>query len=322
MREKEKQNEISKYQSDNNSDHVAADFYERPIKTVEPRKRLALWICLAIFIATGVAFVVFEKIKNNNVENRFDPFTFPNSSNKLQTLEESGSMKKSASSDWWLNSGGLMNIDKSQFRTNAGALPKNNKWRKLYTKTNPTDTDEGYYPQNIFRLVTKRQYQNLSQKVYFNIADINLSESENRSESNGVLLFNRYQDGDNLYYTGLRVDGAVVIKKKLAEKYYTLAEKHLFTGSGKYSHSSNPNLIPTDKWIGIKSEVITDDNGAVDIRLFIDRDDSGNWNLELEKKDMDNVYGKTAITKQGYAGIRSDFMDVAFKDYSVQEVPR
>ena len=38
-----------------------------------------------------------------------------------------------------------------------------------------------------------------------------------------MLLFNRYQDGQTLYYGGVRVDGAAVIKKKLAGVYTTLA---------------------------------------------------------------------------------------------------
>lgn len=323
MEEKEKQNELPEYQSGSNINRPATYFSERPIKTAEPRKKLELWVCLAIFIATGIAFVIFYFFKNNKIENLFEPFTFPNSSNNLQALEESSSMKTSTSADWWLNSGGIMRIDGKQFQTNFGDLPKDNKWRKLYAKTSSEDTDKGYHPQNLFRLVTRRQYQNLSQKVYFNIATINLSESENRSESNGVLLFNRYQDGDNLYYVGLRVDGDAVIKKKIAEKYYTMAEKHLFFGDGKkYNRSSNPNLIPLNKWIGIKSEVITASDGSVDIKLFVDQNDSGTWRLVLEKSDVDNEYGKTTFTEPGYAGIRSDFMDVAFKDYSIQEIQR
>ena len=237
-----------------------------------------------------------------------------------KVLEESSSMKNSLSEDWWVNSGGVMLTSEKEFSTNVGSLPKDSKWRKLYAKTNPRDTDEGYFPQNIFRLVNRYQWKNYSQQVYFNISKINLSQSEYRNESNGVLFFNRYQDGDNLYYTGLRVDGHAVIKKKIKDKYYTLAEKKIFDSGKKFDRAKNPSLLPLDKWIGIKSEVKNTDSGTVRLKLYVDQEEEGDWQLVLEINDSNNKFGNGPFLKQGYAGIRTDFMDVKFKNYSLQRL--
>ena len=162
------------------------------------------------------------------------------------SIQESGSMEKSTSGDWWVNSGGEMDFHKGVGRTIQRKLSKNSKWHKLYDRTNPKDTDNGNHPQNIFRLVTKTKWQNLSQQAYFKIKKLNLSDSENRNESNGLLLFNRYQDSNNLYYAGVRVDGHAVIKKKLNGEYFMLDYKKFFGGK-KYNPKSRPSLLPTKR---------------------------------------------------------------------------
>jgi len=280
-------------------------------------KNKKTWI--VIFIIGLMAGVVFLFYYNSTLKKDSVPFYFSGSGNVAEEIiEEVDKMKNSENSDWWLNSGGILRIKEKEFSTNIGKIEKASYWRKLYAKNNPTDTDDGYYPQNLFRLVTKGKWKNFSQSVYFKIENINLSESKNRNESNGVFLFNRYQDGDNLYYTGVRVDGDVVIKKKIDGKYYTMAEKKLFEGDAKYNREENPSLIPEKQWIGIKSELSTDSFGRVDIKLFVDKDGDGNWELALEKIDAGDKYGGKPIKNSGYAGIRTDFMDVAFRDYEIR----
>jgi hypothetical protein len=56
------------------------------------------------------------------------------------------------------------------------------------------------------------------------------SNSIHRMASNGVLLFNHYLDGDNLYYVGIRVDGSAIVKKKKDGVYYTMESKRVFPG--------------------------------------------------------------------------------------------
>jgi hypothetical protein len=227
-------------------------------------------------------------------------------------------MAGSQSQNWWLNSGGVMEMADKTAQTNFGPLPENSYWQKLYAKTNTRDTDGGFYPQNIFRLVTRNRWQDLDQQLYFNIDKINLSASSFRDESNGVLLFNRYYDGDNLYYTGLRVDGHAVIKKKISGIYYTLAEKDILSGGKKYDRTDSPNFLPLHSWIGIRSVVTNIGSDAVDVKLYVDLDQTGSWQLVLEIQDKGNIHKTAPLTNSGHAGIRTDFMDVAFKDYKIQ----
>lgn len=276
-------------------------------------------VAVVVFLILA-AFGFFEGKKYFPKSETPSVFSFSGSGQTGKSvLEEANPMKNSKSPVWWLNSGGIMNIYESEFSTNTGDLPKDSKWRKLYKENNSRDTEKGYQPQNIFRLVSRSQWENSTQQLYFKIEKINLSDSEYRNESNGVLLFNRYQDGDNLYYTGLRVDGHAVIKKKIEGKYYTLAEKKVLTERNKYDRNDSPNLIPENTWIGIKSEVRSMGEDTVNIKLYIDREGKGDWKLVLEVEDKGDKYGKEPIFDQGYGGIRTDFMDVKFRDYKIEE---
>ncbi len=232
-------------------------------------------------------------------------------------LDEAGKMDDSSSPYFWLNSGGQFHLKDGIGKTIQGELVQLNKWRLAYAASNPTDTDGGYHPQNIFRLVTRSKWQRFNQEIYFKITKSNMSVSPNRDASNGVLLFNRYQDGNNLYYVGIRVDGTAVIKKKINDNYYTLAQKSFYKADVPYNRDTNPNIIPDQKWIGLRSEIRTNPDNTVDIKLFIDKDKTGNWVLVAEAKDDGKSYGGSAILNEGYAGIRTDFMDVEFDDYQI-----
>ena len=236
-----------------------------------------------------------------------------------QTIEETGSMTSSSSAVWWLNSGGRFDIKNGIGSTIKGDLLSTDKWFREYSSSNPTDTDNGLHPQNIFRLVQRGNWQDFSQQVYFKILKINESESENRNASNGVLLFNRYQSGDDLYYAGLRVDGGVIIKKKYNGKYYTLAYKKIFDKE-TYNINSNPNLIPLNLWIGIKTELKNLPDGTVSIKLFVDQGKTGNWIESFNIIDKPGPNGSGVISSGGYAGIRTDFMDVQFEDYLIKKI--
>jgi hypothetical protein len=203
-------------------------------------------------------------------------------------------------------------------QTVQSELPKGSYWQIEYANSNPEDTDNGYHPQNIFRLETLSRWQNLDQQVSFKIVKDNLSSSENRNCSNGVLLFNRYVDQNNLYYTGIRVDGAAVIKKKIAGTYYTLGYKQIFPGD--YDAVMSPDLLPKNTWMKIRSVVKNDSTGRVIIQLYLSRDAGDNWQLVLESIDDGRSFGGAAITGKGSAGIRTDFMDVQFDNYQVREL--
>ena len=257
------------------------------------------------------------KFKRNDLSIISSDTTFSDNFNKNEIIEESGSMNENSSSNWWLNSGAFFIKEDGVGKTLFGEIDKNSKWQNAYVKYNAVDTDNGFYPQNIFRLITKSKWQNFQQTIYVKIKKYNLSESKNRSESNGLLLFNKYRDSDNLYYTGIRIDGTVVIKKKIDGIYYTLAQKPFYNADVPYNRDTNPNLIPDQKWIGLRSEIRTNPDNTVDIKLFIDKDKTGNWILAAEAKDDGKTFGGAAILGEGYGGIRTDFMDVEFDNYKI-----
>ncbi len=233
-------------------------------------------------------------------------------------VEETGSMYESLSPYWWVNSGGFMTVGSNIGQTVQGDLPESNKWHKLYMRENPTDTDNGSHPQNIFRLLTRSAWQNVREEAYFKIVRDNFSQSQNRNESNGILLFGRYKDSDNLYYAGLRVDGTAVIKKKLRGIYYTLDQEPFFPGK-PYDRNANQSLLPKDIWVGLRIEIVNDKNGTVSVKLYTDVGKKGSWKLSAQAVD-DGQSAGSAITEKGYAGIRTDFMDVDFSDYRIENL--
>lgn len=234
-------------------------------------------------------------------------------------LEETGNMSKSANPDWWLNSGALLAFENGVAKTIQGELPKDSPWQINYSHSNPDSTDQGYHPQNIFRLLTRTKWKNYAQQAYYKITNYNVSASQHRDMSNAFLLFDHYQDGNNLYYAGIRVDGDAVIKKKINGVYYTIAEKKFFS-SDPYNRELNPILIPQNTWIGLKTEVKTNPDNTVFIGLYVDNGRTGAWSLLLEAIDDGKSYGGAAITEAGYGGIRTDFMDVELDEYMIGDI--
>ncbi len=239
---------------------------------------------------------------------------FPYYFDSLGTLFEASEEKNSTSPYWWLDSGGVFLISGGVGQSNTRELEGDNYWRKLYAKNNPVDTDNGYHPQNILRLITRSEWENSEEEVYFYIQRYNLSESPNRNESNGILLLSRYKDSDNLYYAGLRVDGHSVIKKKVKGTYYILAENQYIPGL--YNKQTNPNLLPTEEWIGLRMVTTTNADRSVHIELLVDR--GTGFEKILEARDTNE--NAPAILGSAFAGIRTDFMDVSLENYQIREL--
>lgn len=183
--------------------------------------------------------------------------------------------------------------------TIQGPLPAGEKWQMIYASSTPLETNNGYEPQTIFRLVNQTITTNSVQQVYFRINRDVPSASPNKNESNGLLLFNHYQDGDNLYYAGLRVDGTAVIKKKQNGLYATLAQAPVL------------QILPQAAWLGVRSEISTTTGGVL-IKLYLDLEGSGRWWLAATALDATNPI------LSGAGGIRTDFMDVSFRDYKLE----
>lgn len=235
-----------------------------------------------------------------------------------RVLQEKDDITHSGDPYWWLNSGGELYFSGNIISTIQNALPRYDKWRIDYAGSNPGDTDDGYYPQNLLRLVSRQKWLNYRQEVYFQVKRDNLSTSDNRNESNGVFLFNRYKDGDNLYYTGVRVDGTAVIKKKVGGVYHTLASQAVWSDGTTYNRQNNPSLLPKDRWVGLASEAANLADGRVSIKLFLDRNGDGTWQQIIETVDED-TFGPS-IKEAGYVGLRSDFMDLLFGRYKIVQL--
>jgi hypothetical protein len=229
-------------------------------------------------------------------------------------LPEASEMGLTWSPYWWINSGAYLHLSDGRGKTQQGSLPSANPWRLLYASNNPTDTDNGYHPQNLFRLVSRSSWSNVSVESQFKINDDNFSSSPNRNASNGLLHMLRYRDsGDTLYYVGIRVDGYAVIKKKYHGTYTTLATKKFYPGT--YAIVNNVNLLPHGSWIAMKSEAVTNSDGSVTVRQFVKNPGETAYTKVLEAKDSSNP-----ITGSGYVGIRTDFMDVEFDNFRAEKI--
>jgi len=109
------------------------------------------------------------------------------------SMYEIGSMADSDDPKWWLSSGAQMTRTGRMLSTIQGQLANTNRFRILYSNSNPIDTDNGYRPQNLLRLVTQVKFKNFNQQVFFNIQNINTSNSPNRNQSNGIFFLALYE---------------------------------------------------------------------------------------------------------------------------------
>lgn len=283
------------------------------------RIKIILIIVLVVIYMGGIYVLHYRIHSTNQVATAITSSPFIYSFNVSGQLEEAGSMKESRSPYWWLDSGGLMTIEENTGHTNYGDLPIFSKWNVMYRVSNPTDTDNGTHPQNIFRLITRSTWQQYSEQAYFNINTYNLSKSENRNVSNGLLLFLHYVDQNNFYYAGVRVDGTAVIKKKVNGKYFTLAQKKIFPGT--YDRDKNPTLLPSHTWLGIKTSIQNNDDGSVTVRLYFDEKgdrENPQWKIMLTAVDGVGGADGNPIVQESFAGIRLDFMDVEFSNFRIE----
>jgi hypothetical protein len=220
-------------------------------------------------------------------------------------LEETVRMEDSASPEFWLPSGAKFMNDGDAGRTLQGELSADDPWRTTYARTNPTDSDDGFHPQNVFRLVSRTGVENFSEEVVFRVIRTNASDSPNRDGSNGVFTLLRFVGRDDTYAAGVRVDGNAVIKKKRGGRFTTLAINPLFSNGAPYDRAANPNLIPLDRAVRLEGRIRTRAEGDVALRLLVD------GQVVLEAIDGGSS-GGPMITGQALGGIASDFMDVEF----------
>lgn len=225
-------------------------------------------------------------------------------------LVSTPSMMQSSSPYFWVTSGGKLLIQNGLGSTMRGAAAEKDPARIQYARVNPLDTGGGAYPQNTFRLVTKRAWGAGEMSARFRVLAHNETETPNRDGYSGLFLMNRYSDQHNLYYAGLRSDGKAVIKKKINGIYHTLAIARVLGDERSYG-ASKKSLIPINRWMEIASRV-TDTESGVLIELFLDLG-SGEPVRVLAVEDG-GIGGP--VFKKGHGGIRTDYMDAEFDDFS------
>lgn len=228
------------------------------------------------------------------------------------TLAQTTYASQSSSPYFWLRSGGILSISGGRAYSNQGKLAATNYWRTKYDAMNPTATDNGYRPQNVFTMFSRASLTNVSVQIYVDRVRDNLSNNANRHPYNGEMLYARYVDDNNYYLAGLHADGTVLIQKKVDGVYTTLASKQFFAGS--YGANGDYDLIPGGKWLGIKFLVANNVNGTPVLSVYTDIGWSGSWKLALTAKDS----GST-ITGAGLAGITSNFADIELDNFVLSD---
>jgi hypothetical protein len=274
-------------------------------------------IIVIVFLALACAvFMPFSSAKAIAVA--VVPSTFLYTFNSEGTLMEAGSSGETSSPYFWLNSGGKLLIKNGLGMTVQGALASNDATRLLYSSMNPLDTGNGYYPQNTLRLVTRSRWANSQESVQFKIVKTDVTNTPNRDGYSGVFLMGRYKDQYNLYYAGIRQDGQAVIKKKINGTYYTLGYTQVFGRQEAYDRTTNPNLMPQGKWMGLRATFINQADGSVKITMYLDPENDDVYAQTLSV--VDKGTGGAPFTAAGYAGVRGDFMDLQFDNLELKKM--
>ena len=84
-------------------------------------------------------------------------------------IKEAHPMSESSDQNWWVGSGGYLYLNNGSASTIQGTLPQNDTFRIGYSLSKGSeDTDNGYRPQNIFRMVNRNIWAgNYTAEVYF-----------------------------------------------------------------------------------------------------------------------------------------------------------
>lgn len=287
------------------------------MNVIEYKKTIAAGIL--VFSGVFIAYVSTQGIANERDEILPDVVPSCESFPRELDLEEAESISASGDACWWVDSGASFSVRGGIGQTLMGPIYPGSRWRQLYASSNPVDTENGLYPQNIFRLINTVPRQDFREEVFFNIKSYNANESPNRNASNGIVLFGRYVNDDNLYYAGVRVDGTAIIKRKLNGVYETLGIVTL-DNSTDYDRAKNPNMLPVGEWIGLALN-IKNEPDAPQIMIQLSMYVHDTWQTMLAViDDPTRLQNGAILLRAGNTGIRTDFMDAEFKDYKITDI--
>ena len=286
---------------------------------------------MLIIVSVGISTALFLPWRHQQLQQDIacttttEGIAFHDRFDRQGLIQQAPSMPESLDKNWWVSSGGYLSVNNGAASTIQGTLPQNDTIRIGYSLSKGSeDTDNGYRPQNIFRMVNRNTWSgNYTEELYFKYSKYNNmtnAKGKNLGAENGFSLMVNYQDADNLYYIGLRADGFAGIKKKI-DGNYSVLQNPVQVFPGTYKHYDN--LIPQDKWIGLRAVVEHRQNNSsnimpgkdqIYIAMYIDeKGDGSSWKYVTSYLDQDTI-----VFKQGHTGIRTDFMDTQFKDFQVK----
>ena len=257
-------------------------------------------IIVVIFVAAGLLIYDSKQSKNNQpvqsvvestVQNKTAStaeIVFP----KDGSIERAASLEESTDPNFWLDSN--QNLKFTDGITNAS---------------------------DKLSLVTKKEFGDSVQSVYFNVSSANDNLKERKAE-NMVGLYIRYVDERNYYAVGIGADGKVKIKKVSdgEEANLLFPQRQIFPG--KYDETKNPDLIPNTDF-GLKVQAINSDNGSVTISVSMDWGyDEWSPVVTVIDSPLSPLFpdpNPNYLFSRGHGGIISDYMNVSFRGYSIRE---
>jgi hypothetical protein len=229
-----------------------------------------------------------------------------------------GDPKAVVSGDWQMTSGSLYGRGGAFWTGNPDSCEPDAR------STNCTNSD-------VFRLNSKQKF-NGNLRVSLALMQLeNLRDGSCASRGDcwhGTHVWLRYQNEFNLYYASInRADGKVVIKRKVPcgsdndGTYFEL---------GSYV----PSSYRTNSWSHYQITIQTNFDRSVTIKLFdtgvstsrpvtVGTDRGGtnpNWSKSCSTPGRYNSARYTPITLGGSVGIRGDYADFAFRDFTVSKL--
>lgn len=193
----------------------------------------------------------------------------------------------------------------------------------LRATNDPSTT--GRTTDNVFRMLAEKlnggarvSWDTMSVKSTFYVEQWNTLPPGSDVEWLGLHLFARYQTEYDLYVASLRSNGDIYIKRKLCGSYVKIASHTArFESDGT---AMFPNGVPTGQWIDIEFSVAGNTavfkiNGNKQFRLS--RYNVGNVDLTVPFTST-NPENPLQVIPGGTGGIRTDYANVRFENWSIQ----
>jgi hypothetical protein len=258
---------------------------------VRNRRPTRLGVLAIVLLTAIIAIVVQQVIAMLNRPLLADNFDRPNGLITNEFAYFNPDNRAAVRSPTWIATSG------SLFVQNKAA------WTGVPDRGDPGPRSAPVTDSSVFRVVTRRaDFQDVT--VSFSLLVQRFMTVAGSPGFQGVHVFMRYQHPDLLYVLSVdRRDGVIVIKKKVpggttaGGTYYTLASVHGRTVTGR--------------WEQVRASAVNVGEG-VELDVWL--------NGQLRLKALDNGVGDTPpITQPGRVGLRGDYTEFKFDDFTVQK---